>query len=62
MATSTRVSVEDYLSTDYSPDVEYLDGELVDRNVGEKDHSKLQMAIAGLPIHPPGAIRNPGLP
>lgn len=46
MTTSTRVSVEEYLSTDYSPDVDYVDGELVDRNVGEKDHSKLAMAIA----------------
>jgi Uma2 family endonuclease len=46
MTTSTRVSVEEYLSTDYSPDVDYVDGELVDRNVGGKDHSKLAMAIA----------------
>ncbi len=45
MITSTRVPVEEYLSTDYSPDVDYVDGELVDRNVGEKDHSKLQMAL-----------------
>jgi Uma2 family endonuclease len=47
MTTSTRVPVEEYLSTDYSPDVDYVDGELVDRNVGEKDHSKLQMRLAG---------------
>jgi Uma2 family endonuclease len=47
MTTSTRVSVEEYLATEYSPDVDYVDGELVERNVGEKDHSKLRMAIAG---------------
>jgi Uma2 family endonuclease len=39
------VSVEEYLSTDYSPDCDYVDGVLEDRNVGEKDHSKLQGAL-----------------
>jgi Uma2 family endonuclease len=42
MKTFTPVPVEEYLSTDYSPDVDYVDGELVERNVGEKDHSRLQ--------------------
>jgi Uma2 family endonuclease len=42
MKTSAPVSVEEYLSTDYSPDVDYVDGELMERNVGEKDHSRLQ--------------------
>jgi len=36
------VSVEEYLHTVYRPDCDYVDGELVDRNVGEKNHSKLQ--------------------
>ena len=42
MATATLVSVEDYLSTAYEPDCDFVDGELEDRNVGEKDHSKAQ--------------------
>ena len=42
MAVAALVSVEEYLSTDYSPDCDYVDGVLEDRNVGEKDHSKLQ--------------------
>jgi Uma2 family endonuclease len=42
MAVAELVSVEEYLSTDYSPDCDYVDGVLEDRNVGEKDHSKLQ--------------------
>jgi Uma2 family endonuclease len=46
MKTSAPVSVEEYLSTDYSPDVDYVDGELVERNVGEKDHSRLQTLLA----------------
>jgi Uma2 family endonuclease len=45
MKTSAVVSVEEYLSTDYSPDVDYVDGELVERNVGEKDHSRLQTLL-----------------
>jgi Uma2 family endonuclease len=48
MTTSTRVSVEEYLSTDYSPDVDYVDGELVDRNVGESDHGRLQALLIGV--------------
>ncbi|MBI4874591.1 MAG: Uma2 family endonuclease [Acidobacteria bacterium] len=39
------VSVQEYLSTDYSPDVDYVDGELEDRNVGEKGHGKIQKAL-----------------
>jgi Uma2 family endonuclease len=39
------VSVEEYLSTDYSPDCDYVDGVLEDRNVGEKSHGKVQVAL-----------------
>lgn len=39
------VSVEEYLHTSYRPDCDYVDGELVDRNVGEKNHAKLQWQI-----------------
>jgi len=39
------VSVEEYLHTVYEPDCEYVDGVLVKRTVGEKDHSKLQQEI-----------------
>ncbi|MEO8657644.1 MAG: Uma2 family endonuclease [Bryobacteraceae bacterium] len=42
------VGVEEYLSTDYSPDRDYVDGELWERNVGEKDHSKIQVRLAAL--------------
>ncbi len=45
MATTTRVSVEEYLSTVYEPDVDYLDGELEERNVGEYDHNAVQRAV-----------------
>ncbi len=41
----TLVSVEEYLRTDYSPDCDYVEGELQERNVGEKDHGKVQKAL-----------------
>lgn len=42
MATSTLVSVEEYLRSDWSPDREYVDGEVQERNLGEFDHATLQ--------------------
>src|SRR5262245_21172311 len=44
--TKSLVSVEEYLHTDYDPDCDYVDGELVERNVGEFDHADLQTEIA----------------
>jgi Uma2 family endonuclease len=45
MATGTLISLEEYLSTMYHPDCEYVDGELLERNMGESDHSALQGII-----------------
>jgi Uma2 family endonuclease len=39
------VSVEEYLHTVCDPDCDYVDGVLVERNVGEKDHAKLQKRL-----------------
>ena len=39
------VSISEYLSTVYEPDVDYVDGELEDRHVGEYDHQCAQAAI-----------------
>jgi len=36
------VPVEEYLRTTYRPDCDYVDGEVLERNLGERDHSKLQ--------------------
>jgi Uma2 family endonuclease len=46
MATGTLVSVDEYLNTSYSPDCDYVDGEIVERNVGEREHSELQTELA----------------
>jgi Uma2 family endonuclease len=45
MAARTQVSVEEYLRTSYDPDCDYVDGEIVERNLGELDHSDLQSEI-----------------
>jgi Uma2 family endonuclease len=42
MGAATLVSIADYLSTSYSPDREYIDGRIVERNLGEKTHSSIQ--------------------
>ena len=46
MATGELLSVREYLSTSYRPDCDYVDGLLVERNLGERDHSRLQMAVS----------------
>lgn len=47
MPAAVAVSVEEYLSTTYDPDCDYVDGEVLERNTGEVDHSRLQMLIGG---------------
>jgi Uma2 family endonuclease len=39
------VPVEEYLRTNYDPDREYVDGHIVERNLGERPHSRLQRAF-----------------
>jgi Uma2 family endonuclease len=45
MPTGTLISVEEYLATSYEPDCDYVDGRIEERNLGEWDHSRLQLAI-----------------
>src|SRR5437763_15181234 len=42
MGVETLISVDEYLSTSYDPDVEYVDGVLVERNPGDWLHSLIQ--------------------
>ena len=42
MSVETLISLEEYLNTSYDPDVEYVDGVLVERNVGDWLHSLVQ--------------------
>jgi Uma2 family endonuclease len=45
MPTSEQTSVSEYLHTSYSPDCDYVDGLVIERNVGEWDHANLQGAL-----------------
>jgi Uma2 family endonuclease len=45
MGAATLVSIEEYLSTSYSPDREYLDGRIVERNLGELTHGRIQRRL-----------------
>jgi Uma2 family endonuclease len=42
MGVETLITVEEYLHTSYDPDVEYVDGVLMERNVGDWLHSLVQ--------------------
>jgi Uma2 family endonuclease len=42
------VSVEEYLSTNYEPDCEFVDGAILERNGGEFEHAFLQALLATL--------------
>jgi Uma2 family endonuclease len=48
MGTLTSVPVEEYLRTYYEPDMEYVNGQLVERHVGEYFHSFMQMALGAV--------------
>jgi len=39
---TTLVSLEEYLDAEYSPDREYVDGEILERNLGKRPHSRVQ--------------------
>src|SRR5437773_1153843 len=38
----TQTSLDDYLNTSYEPDMDFVDGVLVRRNVGTQQHGSLQ--------------------
>ena len=43
-----RISVSEYLATSYRPDCDYVDGEVQERNLGEKEHAILQRVFTFL--------------
>jgi Uma2 family endonuclease len=46
--TPTLLSIEEYLRTSYKPDVDFVDGEIEERNMGQYDHGKIQAYITFL--------------
>jgi len=45
---TTLISLDQYLHETWDPDREFVDGEVVERNMGEKDHAAWQIALARL--------------
>jgi Uma2 family endonuclease len=48
MAATTLIPVSEYLGTTYHPDCDYIEGELQERNLGERPHGLLQLALAAI--------------
>ena len=46
MASSVLIPVSEYLRTTYRPDCDYIDGELMERNIGEETHAEIQAILA----------------
>jgi len=42
MEAETLISVEEYLNTSYHPDCDFVDGHVLERNWGERTHSRTQ--------------------
>jgi hypothetical protein len=42
MATGHLIIIEDYLSTVYRPDCDYVDGNVIERDFGDYNHARLQ--------------------
>jgi hypothetical protein len=45
MASTTLMSVSEYLKNSYRPDCDFIEGRIEKRNVGEHDHAALQAAV-----------------
>lgn len=45
MESRTLISVEEYLRTVYDPDCDYVDGEVQERNLGDRDHGLIQKKL-----------------
>ena len=48
MSSSTLIPVSEYLDTIYRPDRNYIDGHVVERNLGKREHAALQGILAGI--------------
>jgi hypothetical protein len=45
MTAGTLISVNEYLVTGFDPDCDFVDGEVLERNVGKKKHSYAQLGV-----------------
>ncbi len=51
MAAGSLVSIHEYLNTSYRPDRDYVDGMVLERNLGEYDHARLQTESPSTSAH-----------
>jgi len=56
MATRALIPVEVYLTSVYRPDCDYVDGEALERTLGGRKHSKIQMALSAYLFARSGAL------
>ena len=64
MGAKVQISLEEYLAHTYEPDCDYVDGELIERNVGENWHSKTQgdfIILLGIAARARGMVVRPEL-
>ncbi len=61
MGVATLISVEEYLDTSFSPDRDFINGEVRERNGGERTHSYAQARIASWFIRRSDKLRLDGL-
>jgi Uma2 family endonuclease len=45
MATSIQIPIAEYLDTVYRPDREYVQGEIIEKNMGKWEHSRIQLVL-----------------
>jgi hypothetical protein len=48
MATHAAIPLSEYLATSYRPDRDYVDGELQERDLGEREHALLQLILGSI--------------
>jgi Uma2 family endonuclease len=51
MGVGTLISVDQYLRTSFDPDCDFVDGEVLERNVGKRRHGYAQARIAAWFVH-----------
>jgi Uma2 family endonuclease len=47
-AASTPLTIEEYLATSYEPECEYVDGKLIPKPMGTREHGHLQLRLGRL--------------
>lgn len=48
MAAATRVSIDEYLRTDYEPECELIDGNLIPKPMGTREHMRMEKVLLRL--------------